>query len=114
MAAKKPKQVRSPGAAVAGAGVAAQPGGESDPDAAIAAGQSGKARKIAKPRAPVAASKVKGDPQRPADAAVNAKKEIPYTEAMALLEAGKLTRSVLTEKGWVVPHGRQPPAGAKV
>jgi len=111
--AKKPKQTRTPGEQ-APAGTGAQAGDQSDVDAAIAAGQSGKARKIAKPRAAVPASKVKGDPLRAPEAAVNAKKEMPYAEAMVLLEAGKLTRSVLTEKGWVAAPNRVPPAGARI
>lgn len=97
---KGPKNVRQPGEEPGASDV--QPAGQSDPDAAIAAAQAGQARKIAKPRAPVAPSKVKGDPDRPKSAAVNATKEMSYAEAMKLREAGKLTRNVLTEQGWVV------------
>lgn len=99
-ARRAPKQVRQPGEEPAA--LPAQPGGESNVEEAIAAAQTGKARKIAKPRAAVAPSPIKGDPERPPTAAVNAKKEMTYVEAMKLREAGKLTRNVLTEQGWVV------------
>lgn len=118
MRKKTPKQVRAPGeAAAADVEVAAQGAtepGESNVDKAIAAGQSGRAHKIAKPKPIVPASKVKGDPERPAEAAVNAKKEMSYEQAMKLLAEGKLTRSVLTEQGWVAVPKKVPagPAGA--
>jgi hypothetical protein len=100
--AKRPRMVRQPGdepQALSGD----LAGGESDPDAAIAAAQSGRARKIAKPRPAVPASRVKGDPERPADAAVNASREMSYAAAMTARDARELPRSVLTEKGWVQP-----------
>jgi hypothetical protein len=88
MRSKKPK-VREPGTTEAPVEDqnAGQAGAQSDPDAAIAAAQSGKARRIAKPRAPVAPSKTKGDPDRPAAAPVNAKKEVTYAEAMKKYQA---------------------------
>lgn len=57
---------------------------EHDTDKALEAGQSGGTHKVTKPKPEVGLSKVKGDPTRPADAAVNAKKEMPYVEAMKL------------------------------
>lgn len=88
--------------------------GRSDPDAAIMAAQGGRARRIAKPRPSVPASKVKGDPDRPRTAAVNARREMSYAEAMRLREAGNLPRAVLTERGWVAANERPVPAGARV
>lgn len=99
--AKRPRQVREPGAepqAETPDSAAAQ----SDPDAAIVAARAGKARKIEKPKPAVPKSRVVGDPERPAEAAVNAKREMSYDEAMALRSEGKLDRSVLTEQGWVM------------
>ena len=138
---------------------------EYDDDAAVDAGQAGGTHKVAKNHPRVERSKVRGDPQRPPDAAVNAKKEMAYDEAMAMLGAEtetkelqeersrlreesanlgdaqdeqerkteildrtaqinariaelaklpRLTRSVLTEKGWVTPPGRVPPTQARV
>lgn len=84
--------------------------GTHDPDAALAAGRSGGAHKVTKPKPAVGKSKVKGDPERPKGAAVNARAEMTYDEAMALREAGELPRAVLTPQGWVVPNGRPPPA----
>lgn len=74
---------------------------ESNVDKAIEAGRSGGTHKVAKPKPVVPPSKVQGDPERPATAAVNAKKEMSYAEAMKLLAAGELKRSVLTDQGWV-------------
>ena len=110
--------------------------GVSSEDAAIAAGQSGGTHRVQKHPDPetLPKSKVKGDPDRPADAAVNAKKEMSYAEAMKALEARNeldqlrkhqiptekqqarieeltpiaLQRNVLTEKGWVCVS-REPP-----
>lgn len=136
---KQPKSLRQPGAEGQAQATPGQQAAESDVDAAIAAAQSGRARQIKKPRAPVAPSKVKGDPDRPADAAVNAKKEMSYADAMvahdaafelarlqelerpsdeqrarmAQLDKIALKRSVLTEKGWVaVPNKKPRGAGA--
>lgn len=76
----------------------------SDPDAAIAAGQRGGTHKVQKHPDPetLPKSDVQGDPDAGPDAPVNAQKEMSYDEAMKLLSAGKLKRSVLTERGWVV------------
>lgn len=99
MASRRPSRVQQPGAEPQ----AAEAPGESDVDEAIAAAQSGRARKIAKPKPQVPASRVRGDPERPKEAAVNAKREMSYDEAMKLRREGKLTRSVLTDEGWVTP-----------
>jgi hypothetical protein len=102
----KPKKVREPGSDAPQTEVepvATTAGGESNVDEAIEQAQSGRARKIAKPKPVVPASKVKGDPERPPEAAVNQKREMPYAEAMKLRAEGKLKRSVLTELGWVTP-----------
>lgn len=113
---KKPKKIAEPGAApdqeVQAVG-ATEPG-ESDIDAAVDAGQAGKTHKIAKAKPIVPPSKVKGDPLRKPTAAVNAKAEMPYAEAMKKKDAGELTRSVLTDRGWVVVAKPQPkgPGGA--
>lgn len=93
---------------------AAAPQSEASDDAAIDAGQAGGTHRVAKhpPADALPKSKVKGDPQRPKTAAVNAKKEMPYAEAMKLREAGTLKRSVLTDQGWVVPIDQPNPAVA--
>jgi len=97
-AAAAPKTLRQPGQEAA----APEPeAAESNVEEAIAAAQRGQMRKIAKPRAPVAPSPISGDPERPRTMPVNAKKEMSYDEAMKLRNAGKLTKSVLTELGWV-------------
>lgn len=86
-----------------------------DTEKALAAGANGGAHRVAKHPDPetLPRSPVQGDPDRPADAAVNAKGEMKYDEAMKLLEAGKLKRAVLTERGWLtVPMN--PPTMAKV
>jgi hypothetical protein len=85
-------------------------GGESDVDEAIALAQSGQARPIAKVRAPVAPAVVsRPDSERPSTAAVNQKPTMAYADAVALHKAGKLDRSVLTEKGWVAVERKGPP-----
>ena len=88
---------------------------ERSDDDAIAAGQRGGAHKVSKHPDPATLpkSKVAGDPERPAEAPVNAKREMKYDEAMKLLGEGKLVRSVLTERGWVVVPKNAPP-GPKV
>lgn len=114
-----------------------KPDTESDADKAILAGKQGKTHRVAKhpDLATLPKSKVQGDPERPADAAVNAKKEMSYEKAMAALrdrneldrllkvaepnatqaeriEALRTTalmRNVLTEQGWVCVN-REPPA----
>lgn len=113
MAKKKPAKVRQPGEAADTEveAVGATEPGESDIDAAVEAGQAGKTHKITKAKPVVPPSKVQGDPLRKPEAAVNARKEMPYAEAMKLHAAGKLQRAVLTEKGWVAPNARKPPAG---
>lgn len=113
---------------------------ERSDDKAIAAGKAGKAHKVSKHPdvETLPKSKVRGDPERPADAAVNAKKEMTYAKAMdaladrkaldklrkiespteaqaermAELEKTALTRNVLTEQGWVCVN-REPPAQAR-
>lgn len=107
----KPKNVAAPGEDPAS--LSAEAAGESDVDEAIDMAAQGKARRIAKPKPEVAPSPIKGDPARPAAAPVNAKREMSYADAMAALEAGTLTRSVLTEKGWVAARLPEPPKGAR-
>lgn len=111
--AKAPRTTRKPGEDPRAAGTPAAQAGQSDPDAAIAAGSRGGTHKVTKPRPATPASKVKGDPERPKSAAVNAKPEISYAEAMALKAEGKLVRSVLTAQGWVTVD-KVVPAGAKI
>lgn len=85
----------------------ADPGAfSSDQDAAVEAGQQGRARRIAKPRAPVAPADLGGraDTTRPETAAINARKQMTVAEAMALDNQAKLERSVMTEQGWYVPR----------
>lgn len=114
---KAPTKIAQPGAAPEHQEVealgATEPG-ESSIDAAIEAGQAGKTHKVEKPKPIVPPSKVKGDPARPAAAAVNAKPEMPYAEAMKKIAAGEITRSVLTDKGWIAVPKAQPkgPGGA--
>jgi len=74
---------------------------ESNPDAAVAAAQTGGTHKVTRPKPQVPPSPVKGDPHRPQGTGVNAKPTMTYDEAMAALEAGTLKKSVLTEQGWV-------------
>lgn len=87
---------------------------EHDENAAIAAAQSGGTHKVAKPRPAAPKSPVVGDPARPKDAVVNQREEMSYDEAMKLLAEGKLTRSVLTEQGWVAVTKTPPPGALKV
>lgn len=108
----KPKTIAAPGEELSRPPLAEEPG-ESNVDEAIAAAQSGRARRIAKPKPEVEPSPIKGDPERPASAPVNAKREMSYADAMAELDAGTLKRSVLTEKGWVQPPNPEPPKGAR-
>lgn len=78
----------------------------SDPDAAIAAGQAGRARKIEKPRAPVAPANLgpRPDSTRAGTANINAKQQTTTAEAIELDRQGKLQRPVLTEAGWYCPQ----------
>lgn len=92
-----------------GAGVPGQEAGVSDADAAIAAGRSGGAHRIARPRAAVPAAKVKQvDSQRPAAMPVNQKTEMSYEDAMELHNSGKQTRAILTPQGWLAPPVKTP------
>lgn len=79
--------------------------GYPDDDAAIAAGQKGKARKISKPRAPVAPAKLgpNADSTRSGAANINAKQQMTTNEAKAIDRTGKMQRPVLTEAGWYCP-----------
>lgn len=113
MARRKPTP-RKPGTEeVAQPEAQATEAGESNVDAAIEAAQRGMTHKVAKAKPVVPASKVKGDPERPKSAPVNAAKEMSYADAMKALAAGELKRSVLTERGWVAVN-REPPAQQKV
>lgn len=89
--------------------------GESDVDAAIAAGKAGGTHKVEKPKPRVPKSGVVGDPERPKkDDNVNARPEMSYQEAMEKLAKGELKRSVLTDQGWVsVPKATPQGPGAK-
>ena len=77
----------------------------SDPDAAIAAGQAGRARKIEKPRSPLAPADLgpTADSTRSGAANINAKQQATADEAKELDRKGKLQRPVLTEAGWYCP-----------
>jgi hypothetical protein len=78
---------------------------QSDPDAAVALGQTGRARKIEKPRVEVPPVKlVTADDTRPQSANINAKAGMSAPDAMALDRKGKLTRPVLTPDGWYCPR----------
>lgn len=124
---RKPKVTAEPGAAPADT--------EHDVDAALAAGASGGAHKVAKHPDPATLPKspVKGDPLRKASAAVNAKEEMPYDKAMKMHEAALELRdlqeinhpsdeqrkriaalqpiaqkkAILTPQGWVAPPNRR-------
>jgi hypothetical protein len=77
----------------------------SDPDAAIAAGRSGSARHIAKPRMAVAPAVLTvPDDTRTAGAPINATAKTTVADAMALDRKAKLQRPVMTEAGWYVPR----------
>src|SRR5574341_110653 len=56
-----------------------------------------------KPGAEQKAAVKAGDASRPGDAPVNRKPSLDYASAMAQRKAGKLTRAVLTDQGWVMP-----------
>lgn len=79
--------------------------GQASDDAAVEAGQQGRAHKIAKPRAPVAPANLgpRADTTRPQTANINAKAQISTDEAKAADRKGKLLRPVLTPDGWYVP-----------
>lgn len=106
MARKKtqPKSLNAPGAEP-------QAPGQADDDAAIAAGRSGQAHKIAKPKPEVAPAKVKVlDTQRTKTMPVNQKTEMSYADAMKLHESGEQTRAILTPQGWLAPPLKTPQA----
>lgn len=71
-------------------------------DAALEAAATGRTHRVKKHREAPPAPTV-DDPVRPAGVGVNARAEIPYADALAMLAAGKLTKSVLTPEGWVCP-----------
>lgn len=98
----QPKNLSAPGADP-------QTPGQSDVDAAIAAGKSGQARKISKPKPDVAPAKVSQvDGQRPKTMPVNQRAEMSYADAMKLHESGQQTRAILTDKGWLAPPLKTP------
>jgi hypothetical protein len=99
MAKSRPKHVQQPGAEPQA--TPEQEPEHSDVDAAIAAAQSGRTHKVAKAKPAAPPSRVRGDPERPPGAVVNAKPEMAYAEALALRDAGRLKRAVLTDQGWV-------------
>lgn len=79
--------------------VIAEPGDEimsgntSDPEAAIVAAQQGRARRVLKPKPQVPEAVVeRPDTLRPLDAPVNAKREMSYEDAMALVGRMKVLR----------------------
>ena len=61
------------------------------------------ARRVEKPRVEAPPSPITGDPARPASAAVNAKQQMSYADAMEMKRSGALRSAVLTEAGWVTP-----------
>ena len=71
-------------------------------DAALEAAATGRTHRVKKHREAPPTPTV-DDPVRPAGVGVNARAEIPYADALAMLAAGKLTKSVLTPEGWVCP-----------
>lgn len=103
MRGRKPRQVQNPGEAPQSDSTPAVDT-QHDEDAAIAAAQRGQTHKVAKHTAAFPASPITGDPARPATMPVNAKGEMKYDDAMALRNAGQLSRPVLTELGWVTAN----------
>lgn len=73
-----------------------------DIDATLAAAATGRTHRVKKHRDAPPAPTV-DDPMRPAGVGINAKAEMPYDEAMSAFKAGKLTRPVLTDQGWLCP-----------
>jgi len=71
-------------------------------DAALEAAATGRTHRVKKHREAPPTPTV-DDPMRPAGVGINSRAEIPYAEALARLEAGTLTKSVLTPEGWVCP-----------
>lgn len=77
----------------------------SDPDAAVAAGRSGRARKILKPVLPVApAVLLTPDDTRASNAPINAKSVMSVDAAKALDRKAKMQRPVMTPEGWYCPR----------
>jgi len=101
---RQPRKVRTPGSPAET--TPAAPAGDTAPDqdAAIAAGAAGGTHKVSKHPDPktLPKSKIVGDPARRPDMPVNAKGEMKYEDALKLMNEGKLTRSVLTDQGWLV------------
>ena len=96
---------RMPGADEAESALDLTTAGQSDPDAAIAAAQSGRTHKIQKPRAPIAASVLeRPDPDRPETAGVNLTPGASLEECKALDRKGKLQRPILTQSGYYCPR----------
>lgn len=87
------------------------PGETNDADELIAAGKTGMALKVEKGRIVQPVQSLQPgelhDPSRPASANVNLQPKMSYSEAMAEVEAGTLSRPVLTEEGWVMPNRSQ-------
>lgn len=76
--------------------------GENRADELIEAARNGFALKVPKPHEEAPPLKLEiADITRPADANINKTPDMSYAEAVALQRAGKLTRPVLTEQGWV-------------
>jgi hypothetical protein len=71
-------------------------------DAALEAAATGRTHRVKKHREAPPTPTV-DDPMRPAGVGINARTEISYDEAMAMLKAGTLAKSVLTPEGWVCP-----------
>lgn len=85
-AAVAPKVIAEPGDEIAA-------GSTSDPEAAIIMGQQGRARRVLKPKPQVPEAVVeRPDTLRPLDAPVNAKREMSYEDAMALLGRAAVLR----------------------
>jgi len=81
-----PKVIAEPGDEIAA-------GSTSDPEAAIIMGQQGRARRVLKPKPQVPEAVVeRPDTLRPLDAPVNAKREMSYEDAMALLGRAAVLR----------------------
>lgn len=89
--------------------------GENRADELIEAARSGFALKIEKPHEEAPPLKLEiADATRPADANINKTPDMSYEEAIALQRAGKLTRPVLTEQGWVTLNRASMKSGSRV
>jgi len=71
-------------------------------DAALEAAATGRTHRVRKHRDAPPAPTV-DDPIRPPGVGINTRAGVSYDEAMAMLAAGTLTKSVLTPEGWVCP-----------